>query len=166
MHYKRMLTNDILRRVRYALDLGDQKVREIFALAGHEATPEELASIFKKDDEDGFILCSDALAHRFFEGLVILRRGKKDGAEGTPASAANAATARRELSNNDVLWYLRIAMQLKDDDILEILKKAGVAFGKSELNALFRKKGTDNFRPCGDQLLRNFLAGFTATFRP
>jgi len=163
MHYTGMLTNDILRRVRYALNLGDQKVREIFSLAGHEVTPEELAYIFKKDDEEGFIPCSDALAHRFFEGLVILRRGKKEGADG---SAIPAAPARRELSNNDVLWYLRIAMQLKDDDILAILKKADVSFGKSELNALFRKKGTDNFRPCGDQLLRNFLAGFTATCRP
>lgn len=155
-----MLTNDILRRVRYALDLNDQKVRELFLLAGHEVSPEELAYIFKKDDEDGFVVCSDGLAHRFFEGLIILRRGKKEGADAAPVPA------KRELSNNDVLWYLRIAMQLKDADILDILKKADVSFGKAELNALFRKKGHDNFRPCGDQLLRNFLAGFTAANRP
>jgi len=163
MHYKCMLTNDILRRVRYALDLSDPKVRELFSLAGHAVTAEELEYIFKKEEEEGFIRCPDPLAHLFFEGLIIQRRGIKEGAAGT---APAPAPVKRELTNNDVLWYLRIAMQLKDDDILDILKKAEVSFGKSELNALFRKKGTDNFRPCGDQFLRNFLAGFTATFRP
>lgn len=163
-----MLANDILRRVRYALDLNDSKVRELFSLAGHAVTPEELEYIFKKEDEDGFIRCPDPLAHLFFEGLIVMKRGKKEGAaSGAATGAAPAAVqAKRELTNNDVLWYLRIAMRLKDEDVLAILKKAEVTFGKAELNALFRKKGTDNFRPCGDQLLRNFLAGFTATCRP
>ncbi len=158
-----MLTNDILRRVRYALNLGDPMVRELFSLAGHAVTPEELVCMFKKEEEDGFVRCSDSLAHFFFEGLIILRRGKKEGdATAIPA----VVPAKGELTNNDVLWYLRIAMQLKDDDVLAILKKADVTIGKSELNALFRKKGHDNYRPCGDQFLRNFLAGFTAVYRP
>ena len=155
-----MLTNDILRRVRYALNLDDSKVTEIFALAGTAVTGEQLRTIFMKDDDPGFIRCPDSLAHQFFRGLIIFKRGKK---EGTDDSAKPLAI---ELCNNDALWYLRIAMQLKDEDVLAILKKVGVTMGKSELNALFRKKGSDNFRPCGDQFLRNFLAGFTATYRP
>lgn len=155
-----MLTNDILRRVRYALNLNDAKVTEIFLLAGTTVTSVQLETIFKKEDEDGFVRCPDSLAHQFFRGLIISRRGKKDGPN---ESAKGPAT---ELSNNDALWYLRIAMQLKDDDVSAILKKAEVNISKGELNALFRKKGSDNFRPCGDQFLRNFLAGFTATYRP
>jgi len=155
-----MLTNDILRRVRYALDLNDAKVREIFALAGHDMDAARLGSMFKKEEEAGFEPCPAALAHLFFRGLVILKRGMKDGQPG-----ANEA-AETELSNNEALWYLRIALQLKDDDILSIMKKANADASKSELNALFRKKNQKNYRPCGDQFLRNFLAGMTATLRP
>lgn len=155
-----MLTNDVLRRVRYALNLNDAKVCEIFALTETSIKPEQLETIFSKDDEDSFVRCSDALAHQFFRGLIILRRGKQEGADDTVKSPAG------ELTNNDVLWYLRIAMQLKEDDVMAILKKVDVSISKAELNALFRKKGHDNYRPCGDQFLRNFLAGFTATYRP
>ena len=51
--------------------------------------------------------------------------------------------------------------QLREEDILEILNKAGMKFGKSELSAILRKKGHDNYRPCGDQVLRYFLKGLT-----
>ncbi len=63
------------------------------------------------------------------------------------------------LSNNDILKKLRVALELKDDDILQILKLADFEVGKSELNALFRKEDHPNYMPCGDQLLRNFLNG-------
>ena len=155
-----MLTNDILRRVRYALDLNDAKVSEIFALAGRDVRPEELAIMFKKEDEAGFVRCPDSRAREFFSGLIIKNRGKKEGDTEPSAMPSGPLTA------NDVLWYLRIAMQLRDGDLVAILKKAGVEMNKSEVNALFRKKGHPNYRPCGDQLLRNFLSGFTSTYRP
>ncbi len=63
------------------------------------------------------------------------------------------------LSNNDILKKLRVALELKDDDILHILKLADFEMSKSELNALFRKEDHPNYMPCGDQLLRNFLNG-------
>ena len=63
------------------------------------------------------------------------------------------------LSNNDILKKLRVALELKDDDILQILKLVDFEVGKSELNALFRKDDHPNYMPCGDQLLRNFLNG-------
>jgi len=154
-----MLTNDILRRVRYALNISDKQVREMFALAGIPIGDELLKTMFLKEDEAGFVRCPDAQAHIFFQGLVIARRGKKDGQDD-----ANKA-APGELGNNDVLWYLRIALQMKDDDVVAALKKASVDVSASEINALFRKKGHKNYMPCGDQFLRNFLAGITATYR-
>lgn len=158
-----MLTNDILRRVRYALDINDAKAIEIFALAGHTADKKLMDSIFTKDDDPKFSLCPDRVARLFFQGLVISKRGKKDDADN---GKAKKETGGEALTNNDVLWYLRIAMQLKDEDIVAIMKKVSVEVGKSEINALFRKKDHQNYRPCGDQFMRNFLAGFTATFRP
>ena len=63
------------------------------------------------------------------------------------------------LSNNDILKKLRVALELKDDDILHILKLVDYEIGKSELSAIFRKEDHTNYMPCGDQLLRNFLNG-------
>jgi uncharacterized protein YehS (DUF1456 family) len=63
------------------------------------------------------------------------------------------------LTNNDILKKLRIALELKDDDIIHILKLADFTVSKSELSALFRKDDHPNYVACGDQLLRNFLQG-------
>ena len=63
------------------------------------------------------------------------------------------------LTNNDILKKLRVALELKDDDIIKILKLAEFEISKSELNAIFRKEDHTNYMPCGDQLLRNFLNG-------
>lgn len=63
------------------------------------------------------------------------------------------------LTNNDILKKLRVALELKDDDILQILKLVDYEVSKSELTAIFRKEDHTNYMPCGDQLLRNFLNG-------
>jgi len=63
------------------------------------------------------------------------------------------------LTNNDILKKLRVALNLKDDDIIHILKLVEFEISKSELGAIFRKEDHPNYKPCGDQLLRNFLNG-------
>ena len=63
------------------------------------------------------------------------------------------------MDNNDILKKIRIALELKDSDIIEILKLADFEITKAELNALFRKEGHRNYKECGDQLLRRFLNG-------
>lgn len=63
------------------------------------------------------------------------------------------------MSNNDIMKKLRVAMQFTDDDIIEVLKLADFRITKTELGAIFRKEDHPNFKPCGDQILRNFLNG-------
>ena len=63
------------------------------------------------------------------------------------------------MSNNDVMKKLRVALKLNDEDIVNILKLANFNITKSELGAIFRKEDHPNFKPCGDQILRNFLNG-------
>ena len=63
------------------------------------------------------------------------------------------------LSNNDILKKLRVALELKDYDVIKILKLVDFEITKSEVNALYRNPDHQNFKPCGDQLLRNFLNG-------
>ena len=63
------------------------------------------------------------------------------------------------LTNNDILKKIRVALELKDEDVVAILKLADFEITKSELNALYRKPDHPNYKECGDQLLRNFLNG-------
>ena len=63
------------------------------------------------------------------------------------------------ISNNDVLKKLRVALELRDDDIIKILKLADFEIGKTELSAFFRSEDHPNYKLCGDQVLRNFLNG-------
>jgi uncharacterized protein YehS (DUF1456 family) len=153
-----MLLNDVLRRLRYALNITDLRVIELFELAGYPIQRRELESLFKKEDDEGFIECDDSTAELFFKGLVISRRGARDEPDEPRASAAR-------LSNNDILRYIRIALELRDEDIIAIMKLADTIVSKAEVNALFRKRGHTNFRPCGDQFLRNFLQGLTTKYR-
>jgi uncharacterized protein YehS (DUF1456 family) len=153
--------NDVLKRLRYALNITDLKVVELFKLVGYDIAKPELESIFKTEDEAGYVECGDALMEKFLDALVISRRGKRENA----ADARPKSGGRPRVYNNDILKRLRIALELKDDDIIGIMRLAGVEISKSELSALFRKSGHPNYRPCGDQFLRNFLVGLTATYR-
>jgi uncharacterized protein YehS (DUF1456 family) len=156
-----MDNNDILRRLRYALNITDLKVIELFELASYEMARPELEGIFKKEDEPGYAECGDSIMRFFLEGLIISRRGKREESAGAPPESRKP----RRLTNNEVLKSIRIALELKDDDIIGILRLAGVEISKSELTALFRNPAHTNYRPCGDQFLRNFLAGLTTKYR-
>lgn len=69
------------------------------------------------------------------------------------------------LTNNDILKKLRVALQLRDDDMIRILEHVQFKATKPEINALFRNEDHPNYKPCGDQLLRNFLNGLIIEMR-
>ena len=69
------------------------------------------------------------------------------------------------MSNNDIIKKLRVALQLKNTDIIEILKLVDFKITESELGAFFRKEDHPNYKPCGDQILRNFLNGLVIHLR-
>ena len=154
-----MINNDILRRVRYALNINDSAMIEIFKLADYQMTLPELVSLLKKEDEPGFAECNDKIMEHFLNGLIYSKRGKiepKPGQENKPAAA---------LSNNTILKKFRVALELKEEDMLEIMQLSDMAVSKSELSALFRKEGHKNYKECGDQFLRNFIKGLTIRYR-
>lgn len=149
-----MTNNDVFRRLRYALDLSNKAVTEIFLLAGREVTQSEVVSLLKKEAEEGYLECSDPLLAAFLDGLIAYKRGQRQ-----EDAAANKQSSR--LTNNEILRKIRIALELKDHDMLSLFKLAQFPTSKSELTALFRAKGHENYKECGDQLLRNFLKGLT-----
>ncbi|MBU1079865.1 MAG: DUF1456 family protein, partial [Spirochaetes bacterium] len=69
------------------------------------------------------------------------------------------APAPAALDNNMVLKKIRIALELKEEDMIAVMRLAGADLSKNELSALFRKKGQKNYMECMDQFLRNFLSG-------
>ena len=154
-----MTNNDILRRLRYALEIKDSKMIEIFKLSDHSIAKSDLIDLLKKEEEEGYVECSDVVMELFLDGLIIHKRGKREMMPG------QVETQDSPLTNNVILKKLRIALKFREDDMLSTLKLAGMSLSKSELSALFRKEGQRHYKECGDQILRNFLKGLTARFR-
>jgi uncharacterized protein YehS (DUF1456 family) len=127
----------------------------IFRLADHEIEQSNLTGLLKKEDEEGFVNCSDGVLGHFLDGLILHKRGRKEIKPGETRKSDS------RLTNNAILKKLRIALELKEDDMLGILKLANVDISKSELTALFRKEGLKNYKECGDQFLRKFLKGLS-----
>lgn len=69
------------------------------------------------------------------------------------------------MNNNDVFKKLRVALQLRDDQIVEILELVDFRISKAELGAFFRAEDHPNYMDCGDQVLRNFLNGLIIHLR-
>ncbi len=160
-----MDNNDILIRLRYALDLKNSDVKEIFALGGEKVDAVDVPLILTKtpepDDEGAeanLPLANDQL-ERFLNGLITFNRGPKPGDSGPPEVSG-------EHVNNLVLKKLRIALELTSEDLLDLWKLAGINVSKGELGAFLRKEGHKNYKELGDQLMRNLLKGITLNYRP
>lgn len=154
-----MINNDVLRSIRYMLDLSDNKVVEIAKLPD-PAFPIEKADVqafLRKDDDPEYLECGTHVLAHFLDGLVIHCRGRNDSLPPRPVE--------KRVNNNVVLKKLRVAFELKDVDMHEVFEAAGFPVSKPELSALFRQPGHKNYRACGDQLLRNFLKGLTLRVR-
>lgn len=149
-----MTNNDIFRRLRYAININTQAVVEVFKLSGMKMGQSDITALVKKEDEQGFLECSDEVLESFLDGLIAYKRGKR---EDRPQQKNNA----QHLTNNEILKKIRIALELKEDEMLAVFKLAQFPTSKSELTALFRSKDHENYKECGDQLLRNFLKGLT-----
>ena len=157
-----MTNNDVLRMVRYALELHNPAVLELFALSNAPLTLIDLDAMLRDDDNPGYVEMSDERLGAMLDGLVVKHRGRREPAAG---EAQQAAAPQPALTNNRILRALRIALELKDTDVLEILAKGGLVVSKAELAALFRREGHRNYQPCGDQILRNFLRGLGLWYR-
>lgn len=153
-----MIHNDVIRSLRYMLAINDNKLIAITKLGGLDVLQSEMEAYVKKEDEPGFINCPDFVMSHFLNGLIYFKRGKD---ESRPPLATEDF-----VSNNTILKKLRVAFELKDDDIVRILEEAGFKVTATEIGSFFRKEDHRNFRPCGDQFLRNFLKGLTAKVKP
>lgn len=151
-----MTNNDILRRLRYIFKFTDAKMVEVIAMADGTTTKEEVMAWLKKEDAPGYQKCNDLSFATFLNGLIISRRGKREGDQHVP---------EKKLTNNMIFMKLKIALELKTDDILEIMELVHFKVSQHELSAFFRKPGNKHYRECKDQILRNFLMGVQIKYR-
>ncbi|MBT6834793.1 MAG: DUF1456 family protein, partial [Bacteroidetes bacterium] len=127
-----MENNSIIRSLRYTFDLSDAKMIEIFGLADFKVSRTQVCDWLKKDDAEGYEELSDSQLAIFLNGFINDKRGKKEGAQPEPEI---------RLNNNIIFRKLKIALDFKDTDILEILDSMDMKISRHELSAFFRKPG-------------------------
>ena len=151
-----MTNNDLLRSLRYVFKLSDKQMLTLFCSHPHSVAvmaPKQLSEKMADDEADNFSELSDDELTAFLDGLIVSRRGLKDGAP-TPVR-------QERLSRNDVLKKLRIALEFKEQDMLETLEAGGTKLSKGELSAFFRKPDHKHYRQVGNQAMRAFLRGLS-----
>tara|TARA_B110000093_G_scaffold66786_1_gene72547 strand:- start:5 stop:478 length:474 start_codon:yes stop_codon:yes gene_type:complete len=153
-----MTNNEVIKSVRYTLEIKNKEVLQMIQACGVELTILDVVNLLKNEEDEGFLECPTETIHAFLDGLILQRRGPIDG----PVKKISTST----IDNNTILRKLRIAFEMRDTDLIATIESVGLRISKSELSALFRAPSHKNFMKCGDQFLRNFLKGLTHRFRP
>ena len=151
-----MTNNDFLRRLRYALNIKDNVMVQIFKKGNITVTREDVLDYLKKDIDEGFKKLNNNDLIAFLDGLIIQKRGKKE--DGTPVPQVKVT---KNNLNNILLRKLRIALSFKSYDMIKIFKLGGIEISEGELSALFRSEDHKNYKECGDKYVRVFLKGLT-----
>lgn len=143
-----MTNNDILRRIRYLFNYSDQKMMELFKLANYDVKKTDVIDWLRKTEDPFLIEITDKELAIFLNGLIVEKRGKREGPAPEP---------EKHLNNNIILRKLKIALDLKSEDIIALFASIDLKIGKSELSAFFRKPDHKSYRPFMDQYLRSLL---------
>ena len=143
-----MNNNDVLRRLRYTFNYNDKQMIAVFASAGLQVSREQVSQWLKKDDDTDFVNCMDSQLAYFLNGFINEKRGKKEGPN---------SVAEKRLTNNIVLTKLKIALNLKAEELIELLETVNFRLNKPELSAFSRRTDHQHYRECKDQVLRNLL---------
>ena len=146
-----MKINDILFKIQRALSLDNKSIIEAYALAKYTMTEERLVNILKRHQDKGYEEATYEELGVFLDGLVLLKRGPSE-----KVADENEAVA---LTNNLILKKIRVAMELKEPELVILFALAEVELTKRQIGSLFRKEGTKNFKACSDELLMAFLEG-------
>ena len=151
-----MTNNDFLRRLRYALNIKDNIMIQIFKKGNIIVTREDVIDYLKKDIDEGLKKLSNNDLISFLDGLIIQKRGNRE--DGTPIPTIKIT---KNNLNNILLRKLRIALAFKSYDMIRIFKLGGIEISEGELSALFRSENHKNYKECGDKYIRIFLKGLT-----
>ncbi|KII78609.1 DUF1456 family protein [Vibrio renipiscarius] len=152
-----MTNNEILRRIQHALNLKNAQLIKAFEQADMTVTHDQMNNWLKEENEKSFSKMKDKELAVFLNGFINLKRGKKEGEQPKP---------ELQLTNNMIFMKLRIALNMKVDDVLDALEVVGITLSKYEIGAYFRKTDNKNYKVCSDELLCDFLNAVQFSQRP
>ncbi|MFA0695820.1 DUF1456 family protein [Vibrio sp. 10N.222.49.C9] len=152
-----MTNNEILRRIQHALNLKNAQIIKAIEQADVTVAHDQVINWLKDDNDKSCSKMKDKELAVFLNGFINLKRGKKEGEQPKPEVA---------LTNNMIFMKLRIALNMKVEDVLDVLEVVGISLSKYEIGAYFRKPENKNYKVCEDQLLCDFLNGVQFTNRP
>ncbi|MEG3220619.1 DUF1456 family protein [Vibrio gigantis] len=152
-----MTNNEILRRIQHALNLKNAQIIKAIEQADVTVAHDQVINWLKDDNDKSCSKMKDKELAVFLNGFINLKRGKKEGEQPKPEVA---------LTNNMIFMKLRIALNMKAEDVLDVLEVVDISLSKYEIGAYFRKPENKNYKVCEDQLLCDFLNGVQFTNRP
>jgi uncharacterized protein YehS (DUF1456 family) len=145
-----MTNNSIFRRIRFIYNFSDHDLMDIFKLVGCVVNRTQIIRWLNKEDHEDYLVMKDEELATFLNGFIVLKRGKKEGPQPQP---------EKQLTNNMIFRKMRIALNLIDEDIIQILASVEMRMSKHELSALFRNPNQRQYVECNNQVLRNFFQG-------
>lgn len=145
-----MKTNAIFKKIIQAFSLDIPYVQTLLNVSGIELGEQQIAKLLKGEGEGGFKSMPDYVLAIFLNNFINERRGRT-------ADGEEPINKRQKLSNNDVLKKLRVAFNLHEQGVRDVLSLATIELTKSDLSALFRKPGNSHFKACDDELLFDFI---------
>ena len=151
-----MTNNDILRRLRYMFDYSDLDMKAIFKLANYDVEIARVGDWLRSEDDPLLVEMKSKELSIFLNGLIIKKRGKREGPQPKPESS---------LTNNMILRKLKIALNLRTDDIVDLFALIDKRISKHELSAFFRNPNNRSYKPCMDQYLRNFFNALQSKYK-
>jgi uncharacterized protein YehS (DUF1456 family) len=146
-----MKINDILFKIKTALSLSEEEMIKAYALVDYTMNKERLKNILKRRQDEDYEEATYEELGIFLDGLVRLKRGVSD-----KVVTSDEAVA---LSNNLIMKKLRVALELKEPELLIVFGLADINLTKRQIGSLFRKEGTKNFKSASDELLMAFIEG-------
>lgn len=129
---------------------------ELFSLADLAVSRAQISDWLKKEEDATFQVLPDKMLAVFLNGLIVDKRGKREGPQPIPEEI---------LDNNIILKKLKIALELQTEDIVALFDSIGKKISSPEVTSFLRNPKQAKYRPCNDQYLRNFLSSLQAYYR-
>ena len=145
-----MTNNSIFRRIRFIFNFSDYDIMDVFRLVGAEVKRHQVIGWLNKEDHEDYLPMSDETLATFLNGFITLKRGKKEGPQPVP---------EKRLTNNIIFKKMRIALNLIDEDIIQILASVETPLSKHELSAFFRNPFSTTIRGVQQSDFKEFLSG-------
>ncbi len=145
-----MTNNDIFKQLLSLFEWSPSKVVEVHGILSHEIEESHVQRWLVAVKDPNFLVMKDVELSTFLNALICDMRGKKEGPQPVP---------EKKISNNIVMKKLKIALNLQNEDLLQVFSLSGVTLSPYELTAFFRKPNHKNYRAMKDAQLRKFIAG-------